>query len=247
MKRKMKEIRCGPDELLTKGRTEASLVRRQAKMDRRRYSFAPCMRPGDAHICRDADAYPRDIHCCCMHDGHLHRRLYVGRGAWKLPEPRENVGTWECSIARTRSRYHTTEASEATWRKIYLTHLGRLAAQSLQSDYSPCLSLSIGNSHRYCSIIALLSYGLHKPLKSFLNPSIHACSILLGRIVAKRGLHLLFMPGDVHAETKLFPQDLLQRATIPEVNPLSDSRAFLLVHAFTLDRPVEALRAGDWR
>jgi hypothetical protein len=168
------------------------------------------------------------------------RRLHVGRVLWKLPEPRENAGML--------NRYHTTEASEARWRKIYLTHLGRLAAQSLQSDHSPCRSLSVGNSYRYWSVIALLSYGLHKTLnESFLNPSIHACNILLGRIVAKRGLHLLFMPGDVHAETKLLPQDLLQRATIPEVNPFSHSRALLFVHAFTLDRPVEALRAGDWR
>jgi hypothetical protein len=75
----------------------------------------------------------------------------------------------------------------------------------------------------------------------------HAFSVLLSRIIAKRGLHLLLMPADVHAETELFPQDLLQRATIPKVDPVALSRALLFVHAFALDRPVEALRAGDWR
>ena len=93
-------------------------------------------------------------------------------------------------------------------------------------------------------MIALPSYGLQKSSHSF---SSYPCIDLLGRIVSERGLHLLLMPGDVHAESKLLPQDLLQRATISEVDPFSHTRALLFVHAFTLDRPVEALRAGNWR
>lgn len=58
---------------------------------------------------------------------------------------------------------------------------------------------------------------------------------------------MLFVPGDVHAETKLLPQNLLQRATVPKVNPFAHSRTLLFVHALALDRPVEALRAGDGR
>ena len=70
---------------------------------------------------------------------------------------------------------------------------------------------------------------------------------LLSRILAQSGLHLLLMTTDIHTETKLFPQDLLQRASIPNVDPFALSRALLVVHAFALDCPVEALGSGQGR
>jgi hypothetical protein len=96
--------------------------------------------------------------------------------------------------------------------------------KSLQSNHSSCLILFIGNSWHYRSMLALLSHGLQKknPQCTPSHP-IRTCNLLLGRIVAERRLHLLFMPGDVHAETKLLPQNLLQGAAIPKVDPFAHS------------------------
>jgi hypothetical protein len=100
MKRKMKEIRCGPDELLTKGRTEASQAGKDGSpsvrlraMRAARLQFMRC-----TYLQRRRRRLPRDMHRvdlqrrCCMHNSHVHRRLYIGRVLWKLPEPRENAG-----------------------------------------------------------------------------------------------------------------------------------------------------------
>lgn len=70
---------------------------------------------------------------------------------------------------------------------------------------------------------------------------------LLSRILAQSGFHLLLVTTDVYAESKLLPQDLLQRASVSDVDPLALSGALLVVHALTLDRPVEALGSGQRR
>jgi len=168
-------------------------LRRQAEVDRRRRGFvrrdcSSC----DARICRDADAYPRDIHRVnlqrryCMHDSHVHRRLYVGR----LPGNfRSHVRTWECGNGQPHARAHGTtrwsRQKQDGGRSISPLWAGGLAVQPLQSSHSPCRSLSIGNSYRYWSIIALLSYGLHKTLnESLLNPSMHAVFYLVGSLLS---------------------------------------------------------------
>ena len=70
---------------------------------------------------------------------------------------------------------------------------------------------------------------------------------LLGRILAQSGFHLLFVTADVDAESKLLPQDFLQRASVSDVDPLALSGSLLVVHALTLDCPVEALGSGQGR
>ena len=70
---------------------------------------------------------------------------------------------------------------------------------------------------------------------------------LLSRILAQSGFHLLLVPADVHAESKLLPQDFLQRASVSDVDPLALSGPLLVVHALTLDCPVEALGPGQGR
>ena len=70
---------------------------------------------------------------------------------------------------------------------------------------------------------------------------------LLSRVLAQSGFHLLLVSADVHAESKLLPQDFLQRASVSDVNPLALSGSLLVVHALTLNCPVEALGSGQGR
>jgi hypothetical protein len=111
--------------------------------------------------------------------------------------------------------------------------------------YTPCLSLS-------CQTLS--SNYIGPPLafdEACRLTSITAVTVplvpLFSRILAQSGLHLLFMTADVHAESKLLPQDLLQRTTVSDVDPLAFSGALLVVHALALDRPVEALGSRQRR
>ena len=65
-------------------------------------------------------------------------------------------------------------------------------------------------------------------------------SYLLSRYVASA--RDLVVNADVNAQ--LFPNDVGEGASIPHVHPVSNPTAFLEVHAFLCDDPIEALRSG---
>jgi hypothetical protein len=46
--------------------------------------------------------------------------------------------------------------------------------------------------------------------------------------------------------TQLFPENLSERAAVPQVYPVADATTLLEVHALLCNHPVESLRSGDW-
>ena len=112
-------------------------------------------------------------------------------------------------------------------------------------EYTPCLSIP-------CQTLS--SNYIGPPLafdEACRLTSIRAVTVplvpLFSRILAQSGLHLLFVATDVYAESKLLPQNLLQRTAVSDVDPLALSGALLVVHALALDCPVEALGSRQRR
>lgn len=55
----------------------------------------------------------------------------------------------------------------------------------------------------------------------------------------------LTVDGDVNSQ--FLPEKFRQRATIPQIDPISNTAISLLVHRFAIDDPIEALRSGNRR